>query len=136
VLLGRQQPAHGQGHCQPVLPAGRRGSRCGTGRDTQALAESQFTEGAFSFHLLQVQQNKLTTLNLPKDNITLCTAFAVTMLNATHFVPTIDCNFTSGNPKRRDRIILTAVAQIGSPYADWETHVVPLFGGPAVGVWL
>ena len=31
-----------------------------------ALADSQFSEGAYSFYILQVQQGRLTTLNLPK----------------------------------------------------------------------
>lgn len=133
VFLSRQ-PADRQGHRQQVFPAGCRGNRCGTGRDTQALAESQFTEGSFSFQLFQVQQNRLTTLNLPKENITLCSAFVLQMINATHFAPTIDCNHVTGSPRRKERIILSAVAQIGSPYADWEMQIIPLYGGPATAV--
>lgn len=119
VFVGRQ-PADRQGHRQQILPAGRGGNCCGTGSDTQALAESQFTEGSFSFQLFQVQQGRLTTLNLPKENITLCSAFVVQMINSTHFAPTIDCNHITGGLRLKERIILSAVAQIGSPYADWE----------------
>jgi hypothetical protein len=73
----------------------------------------------------------LTTLNLPKEGVTDCSAFAVAMINNTHFRPTIDC---ISSTRRRLRLLLTAIAQIASPYADWEVVEATMFTNEAVTV--
>ena len=90
----------------------------------QALTGSQFVEGAFSFYLYQPTRSKPTVLNLPKEDIGSCSHFDIRIINSTHFSPTIDCNYTALN---YTRVLLNAVGQLDSPYADWTVTMAPLF---------
>lgn len=90
----------------------------------QALTGSQFVEGAFSFYLYQPTRSKPTVLNLPKEDISSCSHFDIRIINSTHFSPTIDCNYTALN---YTRVLLNAVGQLDSPYADWTVTMAPLF---------
>lgn len=71
------------------------------------LSMSMITEGVFSLLYLQLSNNNITTINLPKENIANCSAFVVISINSTHFAPTIDCKDSN---KFYSRLLLTGIA--------------------------
>ena len=90
----------------------------------KAITSSVYSEGVFSYLFIELNGFKITILNMPSDQISECSDFAVEFINSTHFAPTIDCK---SNNKLFQRFIFTTIGEIGSPYADWRIIEADLF---------